>query len=41
MALKLIQNTVFEKSDFSENELIKAEYEGCRFKNCEFSGNRF
>ncbi len=39
MALKIIQNTVFEKNNYTETALAKGEYEGCRFKVCEFSGS--
>ncbi|MBB3188366.1 pentapeptide repeat-containing protein [Microbacter margulisiae] len=36
MNKKLIENTVFEKNDYTENNLFKGEYEHCKFVRCIF-----
>lgn len=39
MAKDYITDRVYEKTDFSENSLPIADFEGCRFIHCNFSGS--
>jgi len=39
MADIIIENKVFEKDNFSETGLAKAEYENCKFRSCDFSNS--
>lgn len=35
---QLLTGITFDKADFTQNPLVKAEYENCIFKNCDFAG---
>ena len=39
MADIIIENKVFEKDNFYETGLAKAEYENCKFRSCDFSNS--
>jgi hypothetical protein len=37
MGLEFIEGKTFNKIDFTQNPLIKGEYESCNFISCDFS----
>jgi len=39
MGLEYIEERTFNKIDFTQNPLIKGEYESCNFISCDFSNS--